>query len=418
VVKVHDVGELDDIGPFMVLEYLEGKDLGQAIEDGRIPVVRAVDYVLQACDALAEAHALGIVHRDLKPENLFLTQRPNLPPIIKVIDFGISKTMPKYREKGWGRLTSANERFGTPVYMSPEQLRSSASVDAPTDIWALGVVLFELVTGVLPFQGVDVPQLCTSILMDAPARPSTIVPGLPRRFEKALLRCLEKDAAARFRNVGELAQELAPFGPSHASVTTSRIRAIVVQGGASIRPALPASGAPGSPPSPPPGERFRVVAPVDRPRPDAETLLAAPGEPPFVNAAQPDGTRRRGRVAAMFAAGAILTALGVVAVTSRGQAGIAPSPAAASAAPAPPPSSVLSSPAPASLQTVTADAPAQPTGSADAPAQPTAAKLAPAAASARRASSGPEGRGVARASSPPAADPSALDRRALYGARR
>jgi serine/threonine protein kinase len=242
VVKVHDVGELADGSPFMVMEYLEGGDLSDLIQDRGVPIATAVDYVLQACDGLAEAHALGIVHRDIKPENLFLAQRTNHVPVVKIIDFGISKVTSKNRAMNWAHLTSENERFGTPVYMSPEQLRSSTDVDGTTDIWALGVVLFELITGELPFNGGDVPQLCTSILTSPPRRLSALCPAVPQRLEGVILKCLEKDARFRFRNIAEFAQEIARFGPPEAAERVKRIKNRVVMSGISVRPSTPISG--------------------------------------------------------------------------------------------------------------------------------------------------------------------------------
>jgi serine/threonine protein kinase len=217
VVKVHDIGELEETGPFIVMEHLEGKDLSHAVQEGGIPVALAVGYVLQACDALAEAHALGIVHRDIKPANLFLAEGRNQPDAVKLIDFGISKVMQAHRDGTRLHLTGANERFGTPVYMSPEQLRCADDVDARADIWALGVVLYELITGELPFGSDDIPQLCTSILMELPRRPSM---DLPPPLEAAIFKCLEKDPQNRFSNIAALAQELAPFAPSE---TTERL---------------------------------------------------------------------------------------------------------------------------------------------------------------------------------------------------
>jgi serine/threonine-protein kinase len=243
VVRVYDVGTLEDAGPYMVMEYLVGKDLARLVQKGALPIARAVDYVLQTCDALAEAHALGVVHRDIKPENLFLATRPSNTPILKLIDFGIAKATPKNGENGpWARATSNNERLGTPLYMSPEQLQSTASVDARSDIWALGVVLFELLTASLPFVGEDIPQLCASILVHSPARLTVTRPGSHPALEAVILKCLEKDPARRFRNVAELAQELLPFGPPSASAMIERIKRVVRDGGSSIRPPTPAAG--------------------------------------------------------------------------------------------------------------------------------------------------------------------------------
>jgi serine/threonine protein kinase len=150
VARVLDVGKLEDGRPYMVMEYLEGQDLGDVIDRvGEMPVHEAVDYVLQACEAIAEAHAAGIIHRDLKPKNLFLSRTVDGRPLVKVLDFGISKMEDAAEDMS---LTRTTEIIGSPSYMSPEQLRASKGVDVRTDIWALGVILFELLTKKLPFQ--------------------------------------------------------------------------------------------------------------------------------------------------------------------------------------------------------------------------------------------------------------------------
>jgi serine/threonine-protein kinase len=243
-VRVHDVGTLLDAGPYMVMEYLVGEDLGKVLQSGSLPIERAVDYILQACDALAEAHSLRIVHRDIKPENLFLAQRALHVPILKVIDFGISKMALAPDEDGqWARETAVGERFGTPLYMSPEQLRATAGVDHRTDIWSLGVVLHELLVGSPPFEGHDLPRLCASILTTPPVRISSIRPSVPSVLEAIVQRCLEKDPQRRFRNVAEFAQELAPFGPPSSDERVSRIREMVRHAGDSVGPpAAPFSG--------------------------------------------------------------------------------------------------------------------------------------------------------------------------------
>lgn len=146
VARVFDVGTLEDGRPYIVMERLEGKDLGDVIEqDPPLAVSVAVDYVMQACEAIAEAHAAGIIHRDLKPKNLFLTHAVHGRPLVKVLDFGISKVDPS-KSPNEMALTRTTEVIGSPSYMSPEQLRSARNVDARTDIWALGVILYELLT--------------------------------------------------------------------------------------------------------------------------------------------------------------------------------------------------------------------------------------------------------------------------------
>jgi serine/threonine-protein kinase len=240
VVRVHDVGTLDDGGPYIVMEYLEGVDLARVLDAGPLPISTAIDYVLQACDALAEAHAIGIVHRDLKPGNLFLARRAAGSSIVKIIDFGISKVAPTRSPSGtWEHVTTAGEIFGTPVYMSPEQLRSATRVDQRADIWALGVVLHELLTSTMPFNGESVPQLCTSILSDPPVRLTSVRPDAPSELEAVILKCLEKDRDRRYRNVAELAQELAPFAPATASARVEHIKRVIVEGGNSVRPPAP-----------------------------------------------------------------------------------------------------------------------------------------------------------------------------------
>jgi serine/threonine-protein kinase len=220
VVRVHDVGTSPEVGPYMVMEYLEGEDLGTMLaRQGHLPIPQAVDLVFQACDALAEAHALHIVHRDIKPENLFLARRGGGRTILKVIDFGISKVTPHRRQEGgWGFATGSNECFGTPVYMSPEQLRASTNVDLRADIWALGVVLYELTTGELPFPTAELPTLCTTILNSAP-----LPTGLPSPLEDAIFRCLEKRPEARFFSCAALAHALAAYGPPDAAARVERM---------------------------------------------------------------------------------------------------------------------------------------------------------------------------------------------------
>ncbi|MGA2449335.1 MAG: protein kinase [Polyangiaceae bacterium] len=267
-VRVHDVGTLLDAGPYMVMEYLVGEDLGKVLQSGSLPIERAVDYILQACDALAEAHSLRIVHRDIKPENLFLAQRALHVPILKVIDFGISKMALAPEEEGqWARETAVGERFGTPLYMSPEQLRATAGVDHRTDIWSLGVVLHELLVGSPPFEGQDLPRLCASILTTPPVRISSVRPSVPSALESIVQRCLEKDPQRRFRNVAEFAQELAPFGPPSSEERVSRIREMIRHAGGSVDPPgatfsgprLPASPTPAASLAAPPSDGRRVI---------------------------------------------------------------------------------------------------------------------------------------------------------------
>ncbi len=224
VARVLDVGALEGGEPFMVMEYLEGADLSKTIrKQGPLQVGEAVEYLLQACEALAEAHVAGIVHRDLKPANLYLTRRADGSACVKVLDFGISKAALVGDQPAAQNMTQTASVLGTPGYMAPEQLRSSKHVDARTDIWALGVILHELLTGRLAFQGTTVPEVYAAILSSPPEPLRQVRPDAPAALESVIIRCLEKDAARRFSSVGELAVALVPFAPERARLSAERI---------------------------------------------------------------------------------------------------------------------------------------------------------------------------------------------------
>jgi serine/threonine-protein kinase len=209
-VRVHDVGRLEQGTPFMVMEHLAGADLGQVLaERGRLPPREAVALLLQAAEGIAEAHAAGIVHRDLKPRNLFLTRDTRGEILVKVLDFGLAKTALVPGQRG---LTTTSAVMGSPEYMSPEQLRGSRDVDVRSDIWSLGVCLYELVTGECPFTAPNVPDLLVRILHTDPKPPHTLVLDVPFALSQVIVRCLAKDPAKRFADIAELATELAPFG--------------------------------------------------------------------------------------------------------------------------------------------------------------------------------------------------------------
>ncbi len=208
VVRVFDVGTLETGEPYMAMELLEGQDLGDVIASrGRLGSVDAVDYVLEACEALAEAHGLGIVHRDIKPSNLFLARRSDGSTLIKVLDFGISKTTGPQD----GAMTRTSALLGSPLYMSPEQLTSARDVDARSDIWALGIVLYELLSGEPPFVAQTLPQIIALVMSGSVMPLRERVPSVPEALAAVVHRCLEKDPEHRYANLGELASELAPF---------------------------------------------------------------------------------------------------------------------------------------------------------------------------------------------------------------
>jgi serine/threonine protein kinase len=234
--RIYDLGHTDSGHPYIALELLEGEDLAEVLASReRLPVHELTGWIVQALEAIAEAHSLGIVHRDLKPANLFLARRRDGTSIVKVLDFGISKDPSRVGPA----ITVTAAMVGSPAYMAPEQLRDARGVDARADIWALGVVLYELLSGTLPFDGNDLPQLCTSIATSEPIPLTQKRPGAPAELARIIGRCLEKDPARRYRNVAELAQELALWGPEGAAERLEQIKRVVREGGASIRPPTP-----------------------------------------------------------------------------------------------------------------------------------------------------------------------------------
>jgi serine/threonine protein kinase len=205
VAKVFDVGRLKEDTPYIVMEYLHGSDLKALLQArGPLPVDEAVLYAEQVCEALAEAHGQGIIHRDLKPSNLFLIQRPNGKACVKVIDFGISKMA----AKDGADLTNSGAVVGSPLYMSPEQMMQSKDVDVRSDVWAMGVVLYELVTGRVPFEGEMFTQIVGRVLNHEPLPPSGVRPELPQWLDAIVMRCLRKKPEERFQSIGELSAAL------------------------------------------------------------------------------------------------------------------------------------------------------------------------------------------------------------------
>ncbi len=222
VARVFDVDTLADGTPYMVMELLEGQTLEDALAaSGRLPVERTIEYVLEACEALAEAHAIGIVHRDLKPSNLFLVTGPEGTPSVKLLDFGISKMRDSTDA---APLTSAEALIGSPGYMSPEQIANPSSVDARTDLWALGVMLYELVAGTRPFEGEGISALLIKIVSEPAPDLRARVPDAPLALAEAIARCLQKRVDDRFSSIEQLASALAGLGGPEAARSIARIR--------------------------------------------------------------------------------------------------------------------------------------------------------------------------------------------------
>jgi serine/threonine protein kinase len=235
VAKVTDVGKLDNGAPYMVMEFLDGGDLASWLRTrGALPVEQAVEFVLQACEAIAEAHALGIVHRDLKPGNLFVIRRPDGALSVKVLDFGISKDTGMTGSSGAAAMTKTSALMGSPLYMSPEQMQSSRDVDARSDIWALGVILYELVTGSPPFTADTMPELVLRVVQgDLPVPVRVRRPDATPGLDEVLLQCLQRDRAKRFESIGVLAAALLPFAPKRSRASVERISGVLRSAGLS-----------------------------------------------------------------------------------------------------------------------------------------------------------------------------------------
>jgi eukaryotic-like serine/threonine-protein kinase len=234
------------------MEFLDGTDLAQTLtRDGPMAFELAVGLMLQVCEAVAEAHAAGIVHRDLKPGNLFLTRTLGGSPRMKVLDFGVSKSA-TLASGGKGLLTGTSAMLGSPLYMAPEQMRSSRDVDSRIDVWALGVVLFELLTRRSPFEADTMPELCLKVVSEPPLSLAQLRPDLPPALVGVVERCLEKEREKRYANAAELAAALEPFGPPGSNLFSGRLP----PAGPS-RPSGVVVGAPGSVESPvvTPGQR-------------------------------------------------------------------------------------------------------------------------------------------------------------------
>ena len=222
VARVYDVGTLENGVPYMVMELLEGRDLAGWLEQrGPLPVEQAVEFVLQACVAVAEAHQLGIIHRDLKPANLFCIERPDGQLAIKVLDFGISKRTTL--DVSLSGRTEPATLMGSPLYMSPEQIQSRPDVDSRADVWAMGIILYELVSGRVPFSGDTLLDIAAKITTQAPPLLRYLGQNVPVGLEAIIFQCLQKDRRDRFDNVAGLAGALMAFAPSRARVYVERI---------------------------------------------------------------------------------------------------------------------------------------------------------------------------------------------------
>ncbi len=277
VARVIDVSTLPSGAPYLVMEYLDGEDLSRWVATrGALPIELAVELVLQACEALAEAHSLGIVHRDLKPANLFCIRRADGLLSIKVLDFGISKVTALSSSGPDMGMTKTTSVMGSPLYMPPEQMRSARDADARSDIWAMGAILYELLAARTPFRAETFTELVLKVASAPPDGLLQYRPDAPPGLERVILRCLEKDPARRFQNIGDLAVALLEYGPRRARSSVERIsRVMEVSGLSSSGVALPPSSA--LEPHAPPGTigSWGTTGPSAQPRKRTGLYVAA-----------------------------------------------------------------------------------------------------------------------------------------------
>lgn len=221
VARVLDFGQLESGAPYMVMEHLRGSDLAAVLERrGPLPVEEAVEYVLQACEAIGEAHAARIAHRDIKPANLFLTENPDGSPCVKVLDFGIAKMTGPSQPSTSSRIVSIG-------YAAPEQILPGKHADHRADIWALGVTLYELIAGQKPFRRDSLDVFMRGIMRQRPPSLRTLRIDVPDALETTILTCLRKKPEERFQSVAELARALVAFAPVRAAAYAGRVAALL-----------------------------------------------------------------------------------------------------------------------------------------------------------------------------------------------
>ncbi|WP_437288236.1 serine/threonine-protein kinase [Sorangium sp. So ce406] len=281
VARVLDVDTLDGGLPYLVMDLLEGTDLSARLRaEGPLPIEEACEMGVQICEGLSEAHARGIVHRDIKPGNLFVVRRADGSPLVKVLDFGIAKLVAPADEISADSLTSQNALVGSPLYMSPEQMRSSRAVDMRSDIWSLGVALYQALSGKLPFEAETFGALILLVTQELPAPLASLRAGLPEALSRSIMRCLERRPEDRWQDVAQLAAALAPFAPARCRPLVERAQATLAA--ASGRGSLPS--APQAPEAAPAGAASSLPMSTTAPAPvrsastpaNSTTVPAAP----------------------------------------------------------------------------------------------------------------------------------------------
>lgn len=315
VARVTDFGVSQQGSPFLVMELARGPSLARVLRDrGALDVALAARYALEICVALAEAHALGIVHRDVKPSNVIVIKRRDGSELVKVLDFGVAKQMASD-----GSLTASAGLLGSPNYMSPEQVRDARSVDERSDVWSVGVLLYELVTARLPFEAFTAPGVLAAITADDPVSPRSYRAELSPELEAVILRCLARDRSERYPRVVELADALAPHTPEGAGLA-ARVRA--------LRESEHEPAQPHAEPAPSPADADETDATQNA------TATSARASLPPTLAARP--TRRRSIAVGAAALGVLgLVALGLLRSPANSDHPVAAAPGSAPPVPSP-----------------------------------------------------------------------------------
>jgi eukaryotic-like serine/threonine-protein kinase len=323
IARIMDVGRTDGDRVYIVMEYLEGNDLSRVLKlRGPLPVDEVIEYLVQACDAIAVAHSLGIVHRDLKPANLFLTRTVDGATTVKVLDFGIAKA---FDQPAANELTTTTAIVGSPLYMAPEQMANARDVDRRADLWSLGVIAYRLLTKSLPFRGENLVELAMAVASTQPKPLRDHRPEISPALADAIMRCLERDPEKRWPDVASFVHSIAPYGPARLIPTVQRITR-VARG-----PQEPlAEGAPS-------GSHDVMV--FDQTSNASSTTLSGPLAPPSATSVAPELEPARSRRGPVIAISIVLIAIGVGAgvlfANVRSNKEVVSDPPAAAAAPKP-----------------------------------------------------------------------------------
>src|SRR5271170_314165 len=226
--RINDVDETEDGRPFFVMEFVEGEGLDALLARGPLSATRAIGITIQACEALAAAHRLGVIHRDIKPANLMLARTADGSDCVKVLDFGIAKVKAGSPLRDGASLTQTGALVGTPAYMSPEQCQGvhGDQLTESSDLYSLGVVLYQMLTGSVPFKADTAVGMLMAHLQQSPPDPRAMRPEVPEPLVRVVFRALEKDPANRFATADEMREALENASSALGKTTIGKLRAV------------------------------------------------------------------------------------------------------------------------------------------------------------------------------------------------